>query len=98
MLPSKSENFGISVLEAMTAGLAVMISPEVALADTIKQHKIGYVVERSEEAFSNEINELLQGISALSQTGDRAQSFTKQNYDWSKIAAKLVSLYETPTN
>lgn len=44
-LPSHHENFGIAVLESLDAGVPVVISPEVQLADFVRRHDVGKVVQ-----------------------------------------------------
>ena len=43
VLPSHQENFGIAVVEALSCGLPVMISPAVNIANEIKQDGAGLV-------------------------------------------------------
>jgi glycosyltransferase involved in cell wall biosynthesis len=45
VLPSLHENFGIAVVEALFAGLPVVVSPGVALAEFIQQRGLGVVAQ-----------------------------------------------------
>src|SRR5262249_18322773 len=44
-LPSQQENFGLCVMEAMSRGVPVLISPQVNLAEEIAAAGAGWVVE-----------------------------------------------------
>jgi glycosyltransferase involved in cell wall biosynthesis len=44
VLPSHHENFGITVLESLDAGVPVVISTEVQLADFVRRNDVGKVV------------------------------------------------------
>jgi glycosyltransferase involved in cell wall biosynthesis len=44
VLPSHHENFGMAALEAIGAGLPVIVTPEVQLSPFIKEHGLGIVV------------------------------------------------------
>jgi len=49
-LPSHQENFGVAVLEAVAAGLPVVISGEVQLRSFIEENDLGRIVDRSDSA------------------------------------------------
>lgn len=90
-LPSRQENFGFCVLEAMARRVPVLLSPQVNLAREIKAADAGWIVER---------DELTAGLAAALadenqrvQRGRAAHVFA-QRYSWKKTAADLIDLYE----
>ncbi len=93
-LTSYSENFGISVLEALGAGLPVLVTPGVALSDIIQENKIGYVTELDVDAICVSIRQFLDNPIAAKEMGDRACQFILDNYTWDQVAQKMISVYE----
>jgi glycosyltransferase involved in cell wall biosynthesis len=94
--PSKTENFGNAVLEAMAAGRPVVVSPQVGLAHDIEQAGAGLVVERTAETFADAMTSLLDRRSRRTAMGRRARRFA-QRYDWRAIAPQLLEMYAATT-
>jgi glycosyltransferase involved in cell wall biosynthesis len=93
-LPSYSENFGIAVLEALTAGLPVLITPEVALASLVQNHQLGWVIPHDRQAIANAIQHCLDTQPWSQTIGDRARDVVQQQFAWSAIAKNLIYHYE----
>jgi glycosyltransferase involved in cell wall biosynthesis len=91
-LPSKTENFGSAVVEAMAAGVPVVISQEVNVAAAIDASSAGVVCPGTPAAFAAAIGALLDCESRRVELGERARTFA-QRYDWRAIAPKLVEMY-----
>jgi len=93
VLPSYSENFGVAVVEAMAAGLPVIVSDCVGLHREISRAEAGVVVPCKEKPLSEAILRLLtdaQLRASLSRNGQvLAESFTPR-----RVAGKLVELYQ----
>ncbi|MDJ1168136.1 glycosyltransferase [Roseofilum sp. BLCC_M154] len=90
VLPSFSENFGIAVVEAMAAGLPVIITPEVQIAPEIEQANAGLIVEGNREFVASAIAQLLASDSKL--LGQNAQTLVKKCYSWPAIAEQLAGV------
>ena len=92
-LPSMTENFGNAVVEAMAAGVAVVISPQVNIAADVKASGAGIVAERTPETFAAEIISLLGDDTHRLEIAERGRAFTRR-YDWSIVGPKLAAMYE----
>jgi glycosyltransferase involved in cell wall biosynthesis len=90
-LPSRQENFGLCVLEAMARGVPVLLSPEVNLAREIEAGDAGWIVER--QKLSAGLAAALADDGARAQRGRAARVFATK-YSWKKTAADLIDLYE----
>ena len=93
-LTSYSENFGISVLEAMANGTAPLISNQVALAAPINQHNLGVVCELNQSDINSKLNLALENLTKTRALGGNARRFVTKHYQWTDIAQSLSSLYK----
>jgi glycosyltransferase involved in cell wall biosynthesis len=94
VLPSRQENFGIAVAEAMAAGCPVVVSPEVALAGVVSAAGAGWVAPATPEAFSEALRRLLGDEEGRRAAGARARQVVMERYTWPSVARQLVSAYE----
>lgn len=94
-LTSYSENFGISVLEAMASGLAPLISNQVALSKAIERHALGLVSTTDVSDIESKLRFAFTHIKELKLMGRNAQRYTAEHYAWPGIAKQLKELYQT---
>jgi glycosyltransferase involved in cell wall biosynthesis len=94
-LTSHSENFGISVLEALVVGTPVLVTPGVGLATVVRDHDLGYVTELDIEAITQTLDRYLADPDRAKMMGTRAREFTLEHYTWDKIATDLVRVYRS---
>ncbi len=92
-LTSHSENFGIAVLEALVAGTPVLITPGIGLADVVREHNLGDVVDLDIAAITAAINRHLTDLDRSNLMGKRAREFAIEYYDRDKIAIELIEVY-----
>lgn len=92
-LPSAHENFGIAVLEALMAGLPVVVSPGVALEDFVRKVGAGVVVRPRAEDMAAALRCMIAGGGAHGEERDRIRRATAEAYAWDGIARGLHSVY-----
>lgn len=94
-LTSHSENFGLAVLEALAAGLPVLTTPNVALADVVKQERLGWVTPLDCQSIAGQLRQVLQSPQMAQFMGRSAQSVVQNRYSWQAIASSLIKRYQT---
>lgn len=93
-LPSSGENFGNAFAEALAAGRACVVSPDVALAAEAGQAGAALVAPREPAPFARAIAGLIADESCRSTLGARARDFVRR-YDWQRVAPGLARMYES---
>src|SRR5262249_11439031 len=96
LLPSRQENFAITVAEAMQMGVPVVISNRVNTWPYVKAAGAGVVLdeERIERSLENAILSLLQDRGTLRLMGKRGQEYARKNLTWAAAASKLLKCYD----
>jgi glycosyltransferase involved in cell wall biosynthesis len=95
VLPSYSESFGNTVLEAMCRRVPVVVTTEVGAKDTVQESGGGLVVPGEARALSAAITHLVENADKAATMGQQGARFIKQHYGWPRIAAEMEALYET---
>jgi glycosyltransferase involved in cell wall biosynthesis len=91
VLPSYSENFGITVLEAMIRGLPVAVTNEVGAAEIVRQAGAGMVI--SAESLGKTINKMLLDTPNLELMGSKGMSWARKYYQWDTVARHMIDCY-----
>jgi glycosyltransferase involved in cell wall biosynthesis len=93
LLPSKQENFGIAVAEAMASATPVIVTPHVNLAPEIARQGAGWVVERNVEALTGTLDAAMSDAAARADRGAAGRTLAEQ-FRWPAVAAALDTLYD----
>ena len=96
VLPSRQENFAIAVVEAMRAGLPVIVSRAVNISSAITEAGAGIVLEDAEdvEALADAIGRLLGDPVSGRRIGENGHSLALADYGWPRAADAYFALYE----
>jgi glycosyltransferase involved in cell wall biosynthesis len=95
VLPSHSENFGNAVLEAMAAGIPVVVSPGVGLAAAVRASGCGIVVDPEPQALAAALGRLWSDAGLRSTMGRRGRALAEGEYAWPRVAARTAELYRS---
>jgi glycosyltransferase involved in cell wall biosynthesis len=92
-LPSYSENFGIAPVEAMAAGLPVVISDQVNIWRELQRGGGATVIPCDRAALVAAMTPLLADSEAAAEMGRRARATVDQLYRWDNVGAALEEMY-----
>jgi glycosyltransferase involved in cell wall biosynthesis len=93
VLPSYSENFGNTVLEAMRRGVPVVVTPEVGAAEIVRTSGAGLVVAGDLEPLSSAIRLLTNDPVLARSMGEAGQRHAAAHFTWGHVAAQMEDLY-----
>ena len=95
VLPSYSENFGNSILEAMQHGVPVVVTPEVGAAEIVRKAGSGLVVAGDPKSLSAAICRLTANQALARSMGEAGRRHVMADYTWAQIAGRMEGLYES---
>ncbi|TRO64270.1 glycosyltransferase [Christiangramia sabulilitoris] len=94
VLPSYSENFGMTVAEALANGVPVITTIGTPWKN-LNKNKCGWCVEPTSEALSNTlVKALCLKDEELQQIGLNGKKWMQQEYSWEEISKNMMKTYD----
>jgi glycosyltransferase involved in cell wall biosynthesis len=93
ILPSYSENFGNVVAEAMAMGCPVIVTPDVGLAQLVRETGAGVVTSGEPEILSRVIADLHHDEVRRKRLGSRGRQTAIERLSWDGVAAQMEAEY-----
>jgi glycosyltransferase involved in cell wall biosynthesis len=93
VLPSQSENFGISVVEAAACGIPVVISDRVNLWRDFQEANAGLVAPPTAREFSRHLDFLLENSDAAAEMGRRGIVLARR-FSWEALGPQYEVIYK----
>lgn len=94
VLPSYSENFGLVVLEAMSYGTPVVVTPEVGAAEIVREGEAGVVVNGDPDKLGPALANLVTDPDHCREMGERGRQLVIGKYSWDAVAGRMEEAYK----
>jgi len=92
---SRSESFGVAILEAGLNQCPVIVSNVGGLPELVINHKTGIIVESENiEQATEAMYYLVTQSHLIAEYGKNAQNHVLENYTWKKSVAKMINTFE----
>ncbi|MBZ0177902.1 MAG: N-acetyl-alpha-D-glucosaminyl L-malate synthase BshA [Melioribacteraceae bacterium] len=99
LMPSQSESFGLSALEAMSCGLPVVSSSVGGLPELILHNEVGFIAEFGDvERMSKYTIELLQNEKKYNSFSKKSRERAVKYFEKDKIVPQYLAYYEKILN
>lgn len=88
------ENFGYTAVEAMAAGIPVLLSEHVGICREVEADGAGYVVPVQKDAIAAKLKEMLSNPRRLKEMGKSAYVSARRCYGMKQVAKLMGTAYE----
>ena len=94
ILPSHSENFGVSVAEALSNGIPCIVS-KGAPWKMLDEKKAGWWIGNSVEMLTKNLISILSiSTSDLESMGLNGRNLVSEDFNWNKVSSMMIELYQ----
>lgn len=94
VLPSTYEILGITLLEALACRTPVITTAQCGLADELRRHELGLVVEYGDvSGLKDELARVLRDREAARRGADRRREHVLANFNWNTVAERWEAVY-----
>lgn len=93
-MPSLSESFGVSALEASACGLPVVASRSGGIPDVVRDEQTGFLVPpRDPDTLAGRLVWLAEHPSEAREMGMAGRAFVERHFDWRDCVAAMERVY-----
>lgn len=92
-LTSHTENFGITVVEALSYGCPVVLSKSINISQFLATHKLAILASLDAPDIANSLNLAISDERHSEYVRCKGPAFVRDNFSWNKIASVHLSNY-----
>jgi glycosyltransferase involved in cell wall biosynthesis len=93
--PARWEAFGISIAEAMWAGVPCAVGADIALAPLIRQRELGVVLSRDNARAAEQLRGYVRDRERLAAVSARGKDYAHRHFDPAHVAQRYESMYRS---
>lgn len=91
---SRSESFGVAVIEASSCGIPIVASDAGGLPEVVKNGETGFVVPAGDiEKAANALDRLICDRELRHKLGAQGRAFVQHNFEWAKCHEMMYGIY-----
>jgi glycosyltransferase involved in cell wall biosynthesis len=94
VLPSYSESFGNTVLEALQRGVPAIVTPEVGAAELVAQSGGGLVVDGAAQSLGAAIASMIDDPARAAAMGEAGRKYVERHHSWQSVVGRMEALYQ----
>lgn len=95
VLNSHSENFGMSIAEALVCGLPVLVSDQTGMCGWIERHNAGLVVPQDVNLIAEAMVQMAKSKELFTKNALEARDAARNEFDHVAVARKMLEQYES---
>lgn len=93
---SRSESFGVAILEASACEVPVVVSEVGGLPEVVQNEQTGFIVNHNDEdEIVNRLLQLIINSDLRKQYGKSGRKFVQQYYNWNENITEMENIYST---
>jgi glycosyltransferase involved in cell wall biosynthesis len=92
-MPSEYECFGVAAVEALQAGVPVIVSRSSGVADVVARSEVGFVVDPNVSSLAALLNEIGHRRQMLNRVAARAREVARQEFSFGRYGQAMTDLY-----
>jgi glycosyltransferase involved in cell wall biosynthesis len=92
-LTSYTENFGMTIAEAMACECPVVISDQVNIWREVQEASAGVVVPLDVDQITSALRSVLEDVEQAKRMGQAGRALVREKYAWDKINIELIETY-----
>ena len=94
VMPSKSENFSMVLVEAMACGVPTLTTRRVGVWKQIEDFDAGFVVKPEIKAFTEVFDLICQNRTILNEKSENAKRLVREVFDINQVAQQMHAAYQ----
>lgn len=95
VLPSYSENFGMSLIEAMACGLPLITTDKVGIAGDIAHANAGMIIDCNMAQICEAMQKLISDSALCRKMGANGRTLVLDKFRWDKITDSMIGVYKS---